>query len=99
MKNDVGNVVSDADGMKNIWMKYIEKLLNIENDWDDEVDYPEVMGPCYLISEEGVAGAIKGFKIGKVSDLINNIVKDGCIPDDWRKSILVHVYEGKVIHL
>ena len=33
MKNYVGNV-SDADGMKNIWMKYIEKLLNVENDWD-----------------------------------------------------------------
>ena len=27
--------------------------------------------------------------------LINNIVKEGCIPDDWRKSIMVHVYKGK----
>ena len=26
MKNDAGNVVSDADGMKNIWMTYMEKL-------------------------------------------------------------------------
>ena len=30
-----------------------------------------------------------------MTDLINNIVKDGCIPDDWRKSILVPVYKGK----
>ena len=30
MKNDAGNVVSDADGMKNIWRKYMEKLLNVE---------------------------------------------------------------------
>ena len=37
MKNDVANVVSDADGMKNIWRKYMEKLLNVENDWDGEV--------------------------------------------------------------
>ena len=44
MKNDAGNVVSDADGMKNIWRKYMEKLLNVENDWDGEVDCPEVMG-------------------------------------------------------
>ena len=36
MKNDAGNIVSDADGMKNIWRKYMEKLLNVENDWDDE---------------------------------------------------------------
>ena len=27
--------------------------------------------------------------------LINNIVKEGCIPDDGRKSILVPVYKGK----
>ena len=26
MKNDVWNVVSDANGMKNIWRKYMEKL-------------------------------------------------------------------------
>ena len=30
-----------------------------------------------------------------LTDLINNIVKKGCIPDDWRKSILVPVYKGK----
>ena len=27
--------------------------------------------------------------------LINNIVKEGCIPDNWIKSILVPVYNGK----
>ena len=54
MKNDAVNVVSDADGMENIWRKYMEKLRNIENDWDGEVDYPEVMGPRCLISEEEV---------------------------------------------
>ena len=26
MKNDAGNVVSDADGMKNIWRKYMEEV-------------------------------------------------------------------------
>ena len=59
MKNDVGNVVSDAHGMKNIWNINMEKLLTVENDWDGEVDCPEVMGPCCLISEEEVAAAIK----------------------------------------
>ena len=43
MKNDAGNVVSDADGMKNIWRKYMEMLLNVENDWDGDVDCPEVV--------------------------------------------------------
>ena len=30
-----------------------------------------------------------------LTDLINNIVKEGCIPDDWRKSMPVPVYNGK----
>ena len=107
----------NADGMKNIWRKYMEKLRNVENDWDGEVDCPEVMGPHCLILEEEVAAAIEGLKIGKaagptgvvsemmkaagdfgsrwMTDLINNIVKESCIPDDWRKSILVPVYKGK----
>ena len=62
--NDVGNVVSDA--MKVIWSKYMEKLLNAENDWGGEVDYCEVMEPCCLISEEVVA-ANKGFKMIKAA--------------------------------
>ena len=103
IKNDAGNVVSDADSMKNIWRKYREKLLNVE-DWDGEVDFSEVMGPCRLISEEEVAAAIKGLKKRKsagptsvvsemmkaagdfgskwMTDLIDNIVKEGGIPDD-----------------
>ena len=95
----------------------MEKLLNVENDCDGEVDCHEVMGPCCLISEEEVAVDIIGLKIGNtagstglvsemmkasggfgtrwMTDLINNIVKEGCIPDNWRKSILVPVYKGK----
>ena len=44
---------------------YMGKLLNAENDWDGEVDCLEVMGPWCLISEEEVAAAMKGLKIGK----------------------------------
>ena len=47
----------------------MEKLLNVENDWDGEVDCPEVMGPCCLISEEEVVVDIKGLKIGKAAGL------------------------------
>ena len=36
-----------------------------------------------------------GFGSRWITDLINNIVKEGCIPDDWRKNILVHVYRRK----
>ena len=32
----------------------MKKLLNVENEWDGEVDRPGVMGPCCLISEKEV---------------------------------------------
>ena len=51
MKNDASNIVSDADGMKNIWRKYMEKLLNVENDWDGEVDCPEVSFVSFLLKD------------------------------------------------
>ena len=37
------------------------------NDWDGEVDCPEVMGPCCLISEKEVAPATNGLNIGKAA--------------------------------
>ena len=43
----------------------MEEVLNVENDWDGTVDCPEVMGPSFLISEEEVAAAMKGLKMGK----------------------------------
>ena len=36
-----------------------------------------------------------GFSARGMTDVINNIIKEGCIPDDWRKSILAPVYNGK----
>ena len=94
MKNDAGNVVSDADGMNNIWRKYMEKLLNVENDWDGEVDCPEVMGPHCLISEEKVAAATKGSKIGKVAGptgVVSEIMKAaGGFGSRWMTDLIQH---------
>ena len=50
-------------------------------------------GPTGVVSE--MMKAAGGFGSRWMTDLINNIVKEGCIPDDWRKSVLVPVYKGK----
>ena len=63
MKYDVGNVLSDAHCTTNIWRKYMEKLIHVENDWDCELDYSEMMGLFCLIWEEEVAAAIKKITI------------------------------------
>ena len=53
--------------MLTVWRKYMEKLINVENRWDDDVDCPEVMGPFCLISEEEVSAAIRRIKNLKTS--------------------------------
>ena len=50
-------------------------------------------GPTGVVSE--MMKASGGFGTRWMAHLINNIVKKGCIPDDWRKGILVPVYKGK----
>ena len=50
-------------------------------------------GTTGVVSE--MMKASGGFGSRWMTYLINNIDKEGCIPDDWRKSIPVHVYTGK----
>ena len=59
-------------------------------------DIMHMLDPVVLPDAMKASG---GFGTMWMTDLIKNIVKEGCIPDDWRKSILVPVYKGKVIYL
>ena len=65
----------------------MEKLLNVENDWDGGVDCHEVMGPHCLISEEEVAAAIK--------DLMRSQCKKWGICSSWLKLIENILYNNK----
>ena len=53
----------------------------------------KVAGPTGVVSE--IMKVSGGFGTRWMIELINNIVIEGCISDDWRKSILVPVYTGK----
>ena len=50
-------------------------------------------GPTGLVIEMMKASC--GFSSRWMTDLINNIIEEGCIPDGWRKSTLLPVYKGK----
>ena len=50
-------------------------------------------GPTGVVSE--MMKASGGFGTRWMTDLIKHIVNKGCVPDDWRKSILVPVYKVK----
>ena len=37
VKNWNGNIMVESDKIKNAWKHYMEKLLNEENEWDNDV--------------------------------------------------------------
>ena len=45
----------------------MEKLINVENDWDRILEADIVEGPCELTSEREVEEAIKNMKVGKAA--------------------------------
>ena len=65
MKDDEEKITTGSKGVKDIWQRYMEKLLNVENKWDGEVDVGSVQGPSCRITEEEVKKALKKMKPGK----------------------------------
>ena len=64
LKNESGEVLVEANAVKERWREYMERLLNIENDWDGVLG-DKVEGPCEIINEKDVEEAIKVMKVGK----------------------------------
>jgi len=117
LKNDKGEVLVDPCSVKERWKDYMEKLLNIENDWDKNLTADAVEGPCEKIMESEVANAInmlKSRKAGGPTEVVgemfkasgeqgakwmtaicNQVIRDGEIPNDWKRSSLVPIYKGK----
>ena len=67
----------------------------------EEVDAATIKG-LQIGKEAGHTGVLGemmktsgGFGTRWMTDLITNFVKEGCIPNDWSKSIMVHVYKVK----
>ncbi len=45
LKDEVGQIVVDPDGIKGRWKRYMEMLLNTENEWDGNMESYPVLGP------------------------------------------------------
>ena len=84
LRNDEGEVLVEEQQIKNRWRKYMQKLLNEENEWNREVVSEAVQGPRELITKTEVEQAIKEMKSGKaggpsevVGEMINAAGKNG----------------------
>jgi len=53
VKDTNGKVLAENDQMKEIWRKYVEKLVNEENTWDNATTCENV-GLCELIRRDEI---------------------------------------------
>jgi len=78
--------------------------MNEENEWDHGISAEVKEGPADYIRIGEVVAALKKMKRHKAAegigtqwllDLCNGIVKEGCIPEDLKSSLMLPIYKGK----
>ena len=78
LKGDNGELLVSEEQVSGRWREYFEKLLNEENEWNDELSAEYVEGPADMISEEEVRQAIQDLKVRKAagpSGIIAEMIK------------------------
>ena len=59
LKGDNGELLVSEEQVSDRWREYFEKLLNEENEWNDELSAEYVEGPAEMISKEVRQGKYK----------------------------------------
>jgi len=67
VKDANGKVLEENDQVNEEWRKYMEKLLNEENTWDNATACENVEGPCELIRRDEILKAPRMMKKGKAA--------------------------------
>ena len=67
LKGDNGGLLVSEEQVTGRWREYFEKLLNEENEWNDELSAEYVEGPADMISKEEIRQAIQDLKVRKAA--------------------------------
>ena len=59
LKDENGKLVTGEENLRKVWKKYMEKLLNEENEWDGQTEADKVVGPQPEIMQKEVEIAMK----------------------------------------
>ena len=67
IQDENGNLKTEIGERLEVWRRYWERLMNIENEWDGEVDYVPVEDLWKKVTGKKVWEALKRMKKGKSS--------------------------------
>ena len=103
-------VVSEKDREK-LWKEHMEKIMKVENTWDQMVEADMVRGPVEGVTDEDVMEAMNKMKLGKAAGpsevnmymiigsgnwCWSQRVFDGKrMPEEWNTSVVVPIFKGK----
>jgi hypothetical protein len=65
--NEQGTLITEVKERVEVWKSYCEKLMNVENEWDGDVQAECVEGPYEKVTEKEVIDAIRKMKKGKAA--------------------------------
>ena len=67
MQDENGSLKTEIGERLEVWRRYCERLMNVENEWDGEVDCVPVEGPLEKVTEKEVWESLNRMKKGKSS--------------------------------
>ena len=67
MKDKDGRLVVSEKDRGELWKEHMEKIMNMENEWDQMVEIDMVEGPVEGVTDEEVMEAMNTMKLGKAA--------------------------------
>ncbi|XP_068741970.1 uncharacterized protein [Montipora capricornis] len=78
-----------------VWKEHMERIINEENEWDQNVEADLVEGPVERVSREEVVKAMGEMKAGKAAGPSEGVLDGKGMPDEWAMSVVVPIFKGK----
>ena len=67
MKDKDGRLVASEKDRGKLWKEHMEKIMNVENEWDQMVEVDMVEGPVEGVTDEEVMEAMNKMTLGKAA--------------------------------
>ena len=99
MKDKDGRLVVSEKDCGKLWKQHMEKITNVENEWDQMVEVDMVEGPVERVPDEEVMEAMNKMKLGKAAGLsevnMDMIRTSGTFGVGVMKKLCHRVFDGE----
>ena len=99
MKDKDGRLVVSEKDRGKLWKEHMEKIMNVENEWDQMVELDMVEGPVEGVIDEEVMEAVNKVKLGKAAGPsevnMDMIIASGTFGVGVMKKLFQRVLDGE----